>query len=390
MVGYSSPGKHVFLTKVGAMTEKPKRLGELLIEAQVLNEQSLGDALAMQKERQMRLGTILLQEGFVSESQLVEALSRQLSIPWVNLWHINISDEILQLVPVNVAEEFFLIPVYVRGTDGGEHALYVAMNDPTDDAALRFVSATAGMTVKPMIAGPSDIAAAIRAYYYGEEASDDETEERKSTPPPGRKSSQPPAPAAAPPPPPAPPAAHAPPVPPAAHAPHVPVAPPPTPAPRVAQEEPIDPQPAAVAEEPRSAPVEQAVPVAQPEATAPVAAPSEEDAGKRRREVEKEIFGIGQKRKRRGFSLTLLDGTTLAFGGAPKTRRSETFTEEDLLAGLQAAAAGTPLDGFLPADKWEAYMAALLRILFRKHLVMFDEIVEELKAGKDDKKGKEG
>ncbi|MDD5308246.1 MAG: hypothetical protein PHU25_13065 [Deltaproteobacteria bacterium] len=333
------------------MSERPKRLGDLLIEAQVLTEESLESALALQKERQVRLGTILLQEGFITESHLVEALSRQLSIPWVNLWNITVPDEVLQLVPVNVAEEFFLIPIYVRRSGGGEQALYVAMNDPTDDSALRFVSAAAGMTVRPMIAGPSDIAAAIRAYYYGEEAGKEEVEEHRSTPPPAPTPAAPQLPAA-----PAPPAL------------------PPTPPPSV-----VEPEPAAQAPAP-----------AEPARAEPAAPSAEDDEGRRRREVEKQIFGVGQRRKRRAFSLTLLDGTTLAFGGAPKPRRSETFTEEDLLAGLKAAAAGTPLDGFLPADKWEAYMAALLKVLFRKHLVMFDELVDELRADKDDRNGKDG
>ena len=121
--------------------DKQQRLGEILIEAGVLSKNQLQSALALQAKRQLRLGTILLQEGYASEPQVVQALSRRLSVPWVSLWHIDINEALLKLVPVHVAEEFFLIPIYVRNTQEGGQALYVAMNDPTDDAALRKLKA---------------------------------------------------------------------------------------------------------------------------------------------------------------------------------------------------------------------------------------------------------
>jgi type IV pilus assembly protein PilB len=111
------------------MSESRLRLGDTLVEAGVITKEQLGRALELQKERQLRLGTILLQEGFVAESQLVQALSLKLSIPWVSLWRIDIEDEMLDMVPANVAEEFFLIPIYIRTTAEGERALYVAMRE---------------------------------------------------------------------------------------------------------------------------------------------------------------------------------------------------------------------------------------------------------------------
>ena len=160
------------------MAKARLRLGETLVEAGVLTQEALNQALAIQKKTQLRLGTILLQEGFVTESQLVQALSLKLSIPWVSLWRIDIPDDLLDLVPANVAEEFFLMPIYIRRTKSGDRALYVAMNDPTDDDALRFVSAMSGLIVKPMIAGPTDIASAIRTYYYDEEEEKPEPESK--------------------------------------------------------------------------------------------------------------------------------------------------------------------------------------------------------------------
>jgi type IV pilus assembly protein PilB len=391
------------------MGKTPLRLGEMLIEAGMLTNEQLEKALSIQKSRGLRLGAILLQEGFVGEQQLVQALSRRLSIPWVSLWHIDIPDHILQLVPANVAEEFFLIPIYVRAEHGGERALYVAMNDPTDDKAMRFVSASAGMNVKPMVAGPSDIAAAIRAYYY-----DEEPEESMPPPPVGRGSAPPPPPPGAgvgAPPPPVPPS----PVPPAPPEPAVKTSKAqiesffeeddsavPAPTEEIVeetqeevveetpeevvektQEEVVEETPKEVVEESKEGAAEKQIDSADSKPVLDLTADDSESRQKAQREVEKHMFGVGsgKTKKGRNVSLTLLDGTTIKFGGTAKKGRatSEVFSKDDLIAGLLASASGTPMEDFLPSDKWEKYMAALLNILMRKHLVMFNELMDELK-----------
>jgi type IV pilus assembly protein PilB len=379
-----------------------------LVEAGVLTQETLETALQIQKKRQLRLGTILLQEGFVSESQLVQALSLKLSIPWVSLWRIDIPDELLDLVPANVAEEFFLMPIYIRTTKEGERALYVAMNDPTDEDALKFVSASAGFPVKPMIAGPSDLASAIRAYYYGEDDEWDEAPAAPLAPPPSTNRPS----GATPPPPPSHPGAGEPPA-----APPVPVAEAKpeeieelqddsveedaveedaAPSPEEAHEPPAAEEPPAPEKKAVQAPpVPPQPPDARPAGALPpppppsAAAQAEDDkvfASKMeaQREAERRIYGVGGNKPTRGFSLTLLDGTTLSFGPGKKKQSAAVaaaagkLNKDDLISGLKAAARGTPLDDFLPSDKWEAYMAAILRVLFNKHLVFYEEFIKEL------------
>jgi type IV pilus assembly protein PilB len=375
------------------MTETRLRLGETLVEAGVITAETLKRALELQKERQLRLGTILLQEGFVTESQLVQALSLKLSIPWVSLWRIDIPDELLDLVPVNVAEEFFLIPIYIRTTKGGERALYVAMNDPTDDNALRFVAAAAGMPVKPMIAGPSDLSSAIRFYYYGEEQAP------PSVPPPASPVVPHPVASSGE-------AGAAPPPPPSSTARSRPSKPPPprpsapTGGPPEDEIEEIDgaeledDQPGQIAQEggsdtaekPDGPAVVDRVAAADTAGEAQAADKVFADKTSAQREAERRLFGVGRARPTTGFALTLLDGTQISFGHVKRQKASSLLdpgaklTQDDLLAGLRAAARGTDLDGFLPSDRWEAYTAALLGVLMRKHLVFFEEFSKELEA----------
>ncbi|MBI5498600.1 MAG: hypothetical protein HY907_00025 [Deltaproteobacteria bacterium] len=173
------------------MEEKRLRIGELLIEAGVLNHAKLREALDLQKSQRRPLGVILVESGFVTEAQLIQALSRQLSIPWVSLWHVDVAPELLAIVSREEAEKYHLLPIYARTVRGEKPALFVAMDDPTNQEALEFVREAAGMDVRPMIAAPTDLRQAIVVLYGGEEEEEEEPPPappaitpRRSAPPP--------------------------------------------------------------------------------------------------------------------------------------------------------------------------------------------------------------
>ncbi len=141
------------------------RLGELLVEARILTREQLTEVLEQQKRDPRRLGTLLVASGLVTETQVTQILSQQLSVPWVSLHHIDFSRQLLDLVPRQLAEQFCLVPIFVRRVRGQGNTLYVAMDDPSDDAALGAVGQYAGLPVRAMIAPPSDIRSALSAYY---------------------------------------------------------------------------------------------------------------------------------------------------------------------------------------------------------------------------------
>jgi type IV pilus assembly protein PilB len=141
------------------------RLGELLVEAQIVSRAQLEEVLAAQKRDGRRIGTMLVDAGLVTETQVTQILSQQLSVPWVSLYHIDFSRQLLNLVSYQLAEKFCLVPIFVRRVRGLGETLYVAMDDPSDDAAQREVAQWAGLPVRAMIAPPTDIRSAIRVYY---------------------------------------------------------------------------------------------------------------------------------------------------------------------------------------------------------------------------------
>ena len=141
------------------------RLGDLLIDAGVITDEQLGQALANQKKTKRRLGDELVQSGIITERQVVDALTMQLGIDYIDLTETEISPEMTKLVPKNLAKRYNVVPVRTRGDE-----LYLAMSDPLNFIATEEVRAASRKRVIPMIAMQSGIEHAISQLYGTEGA----------------------------------------------------------------------------------------------------------------------------------------------------------------------------------------------------------------------------
>jgi len=141
------------------------RLGDLLVSSKVVTEAQVNEALARQKETGRRLGETLVALGYVTELQVAQTLSHQLSVPWANLLHVDFSRELLNLVTPDVAVSSRVVPIYVRRVRQQGDVLFVATDDPLNEAALLAVATHVGMPVKAMVASALDLRNALRVYY---------------------------------------------------------------------------------------------------------------------------------------------------------------------------------------------------------------------------------
>jgi hypothetical protein len=141
---------------------KPK-LGDLLLEAGLIDEVQLKIALEEQKERGTRFGSTLLALHFVDENVLAAFLSRQLNIACVSLNHMEIPPSVLAKVPRGLALRLHALPVKVEG-----ERLHVALCDPMDSETLAALEEHTRMMVVPMIAPQSTIEEAIARLYPAE------------------------------------------------------------------------------------------------------------------------------------------------------------------------------------------------------------------------------
>ena len=144
---------------------KYMRLGDLLVDAGVITEEQLGAALKSQKESKRRLGDELIQTGVITERQLIDALMMQLGIDYVDLSETEISPEMAQILPKNIAKKHSVVPVRTRGDE-----LYLAMVDPLNFIATEEVRAATRKRIVPVIATQSGVDHAISALYGTEGA----------------------------------------------------------------------------------------------------------------------------------------------------------------------------------------------------------------------------
>lgn len=346
------------------MTPSRVRLGDLLVEAQIVTREQLEEVLALQREDGRRLGTLLVESGLVTETQVTQLLSQQLSVPWVSLYHIDFSRQLLNLVPQEIAEKYCLVPIFVRRVRGLGETLYVAMDDPSDESAQRDVSQFAGLPVRAMIAPPSDIQSAIRVYYgagtLASSLSEAEAEAARSVEPreqqaelPRTESSESEA---------------------ASASSESEVA--------SAPAEPMAPAEAAPADEPAAA---------ESAASAPESAPAEPESSPPESGPQIEAREVTMPTPKKGarvkmISLTLLDGTEISLparrsaGQEAARAEGEQLTARDLVAALRAVSHGADATEILGENaRWESMFAALLSLLLKKHLIADWEFIEEFR-----------
>lgn len=108
-----------------------KRLGEILLEAGMISEEQLEEALTKQKASNKSLGQILIESKFVTESNIKDALELQFGISYVNVKNIKLTPELISMVPENLMRQRQLIPISFVG-----NSLTIAMVNPQDLPAV--------------------------------------------------------------------------------------------------------------------------------------------------------------------------------------------------------------------------------------------------------------
>ncbi len=140
-----------------------KRLGDLLVEEEVIDNRQLQIALAKQKKLGKRLGEILVELGYCDREDIIKVLGDQLGIAYVELERIVITSEVLSIVPKDLAVKYKLIPFMKNG-----NILHVAMEDPLDIYALDELEAKTGLEIHPAISSMDDIIKSIAKNYREE------------------------------------------------------------------------------------------------------------------------------------------------------------------------------------------------------------------------------
>lgn len=156
-----------------------KQLGKILLAQKLVTPDELEGLLAVQRGTPgLRLGSAAVESGAVDEVDLLRALSEQHGLPGIDLAQTVIPLQNLELIPLDIARQYLILPFSVRG----DH-LFLAMADPSDRRVIDEIELVTAHKVFPYVAlaGALErvIAEAYRlreqgaAYYIGPHAPED-------------------------------------------------------------------------------------------------------------------------------------------------------------------------------------------------------------------------
>src|SRR5258706_11260421 len=139
-----------------------KKLGEYLLEAGLVTDQQLKEALRRQRQTKEPLGHILTRQGMVSEADICRVLHQQLGLPIVELESIAIDEAVIALIRQDLAQKNTAIPIELENRS----TIRVALADPLNPQAIEDIKFQSGYFVRPVLAPPSEIVEAIAKYYH--------------------------------------------------------------------------------------------------------------------------------------------------------------------------------------------------------------------------------
>jgi MSHA biogenesis protein MshE len=131
---------------------KKIRVGDLLVEQEIITNEQLEYALKEQKISGSKLGKTLVTLGFVDESVLLNTLSNQLDIPFVDIKTFSYERNDVRALKETIARRF-----RVSVLKKTEEKVILGMSDPTDLFCLDEVAKFFNVPIEPVIVRESEL-----------------------------------------------------------------------------------------------------------------------------------------------------------------------------------------------------------------------------------------
>lgn len=137
-----------------------KKLGQMLIEAALLTEEQLKQALLDQVRSSIKLGQFLIRKGLVSEQLMVEMLSQQLKIEKYHPDKYPLDLSLTQVIPLEFAQKYQIAPLKKKG-----RLLTICTTDPLDINALDAIEMLTNYEVEPSVCTEREMVQLISSLY---------------------------------------------------------------------------------------------------------------------------------------------------------------------------------------------------------------------------------
>ena len=132
--------------------KKRRKLGEILVSLNLIDEERLKNALKASKDEKIPLGRALIRQHLLEEEQLARAIALQHDLTFVSLAGVRFDPELSNFVNATFAQRLRIVPI--RNRDG---KLTIAMAYPVPRDELAQLENWCKMPIIPVIAKESDI-----------------------------------------------------------------------------------------------------------------------------------------------------------------------------------------------------------------------------------------
>jgi type IV pilus assembly protein PilB len=136
-----------------------ERLQKLLVEEGLVEQAVLGDAVSRAAATDKPLFTLLSEEHILDAEMLVHAVAQVSGVPYVNLTNSYIDQDVLNLLPADVAERFMAVPLAEV-----QNRLAVAMIDANNVQAVDYLANRIQRPLKVFMASDASVRHALGQY----------------------------------------------------------------------------------------------------------------------------------------------------------------------------------------------------------------------------------
>ncbi len=134
-------------------------LKQILTSSGFIGPEDFDSAARSAADLNRKVEDVLIFRGFISEDALGKLIAENLKVPFANLSHQILTDEILAIIPEKLARTYKMVPFAKEA-----NTLKVAMEDTSDFEALEFAKRHTGLNVLPYYASSADIKKALGQY----------------------------------------------------------------------------------------------------------------------------------------------------------------------------------------------------------------------------------
>ncbi|AEP28492.1 GspE/PulE family protein [Brumicola nitratireducens] len=136
------------------------RLGDLLVQNNLINDEQLKTALSEQRQSGRKLGATLIALNMVTEDQLLELLSTHLNVPLIKIDDYRVDPEAVKLLPEIQARRYRALVLDDKGDK-----LLVGMSDPGDINAVDDLSNRLPKPIEIAVVSETQLFAAYENFY---------------------------------------------------------------------------------------------------------------------------------------------------------------------------------------------------------------------------------